>query len=468
MRKLLLSCVLLALFAGAARAEPREVGDRPNIVILFCDDAGYGDFGFTGHPTIRTPHLDRMRREGMAFTQFYSASPGCTASRYGLLTGRSPCRSGFPWVVYPKSAKGLHPREITIAEAVKKRGYTTAMFGKWHLGFPNEQNGNDPAMLPLAHGFDLWCGLPYSNDMQPPKWPALPLLSAPAKRSNCGIPGYHRMAENPDQSTLTQLYTDRAVSFLRKRKDEPFLLYLAYAMPHIPLHPGQAHAGRSLRGTYGDVIEEIDASAGRILAQLRALGLAQNTLVLFTSDNGPWITKGLRGGSAGPFRDGKGSTWEGGMRVPALFWWPEHIAAGSTCQAVASALDVLPTVAQVAGAALPTDRTLDGRSLVWDFGDAPFAPEASPFVCCGPGNRPQAIRRGPWKLHVRTNSQTGSDHGWPDVSREKPLLFHVEHDPGEQFDVAAEHSEIVQALLAELDRFEKAVAEEGTSWDEAD
>ena len=265
MRKPFLLLVLLVLVAGSARAEPREAGDRPNVVILFCDDAGYGDFGFTGHPTIRTPHLDRMRREGLAFTQFYSASPACTASRYGLLTGRLPCRSGFGWVLYPQSERGLHPKEVTIAEALKARGYRTAMFGKWHLGFPNEKNGTDPGMLPLAHGFDEWVGLPYSNDMQPPKWPPLPLLSGPAAEANCSIPGYRLEIENPDQSTLTERYTDRALSFIRRQKDEPFFLYLAYAMPHVPLHAGQEFAGRSRRGRYGDVIEEIDASAGRIL-----------------------------------------------------------------------------------------------------------------------------------------------------------------------------------------------------------
>ena len=288
--------------AAAAVAATAAQAITPNIVILFLDDAGYGDFGAYGHPTIRTPNIDRMAAEGMRFTQFYSASPACTASRYALLTGRLPVRSGFAWVLNPDSPRGMHPEEWTLAEGLKTAGYATAIYGKWHLGRP-------PQYLPLQHGFDEYLGLPYSNDMQPPRWESLPLIE-----------GNDVVELDPDQSRLTRMTTKRSVDFIRRQADGPFFLYVPYSMPHLPLHPGADFAGRSSRGTYGDVIEELDASVGEILDTIRDAGIDERTLVFFTSDNGPWIIKNEEGGSAGLLRDGKGSTWEGGMREPGIAW----------------------------------------------------------------------------------------------------------------------------------------------------
>ncbi|MEZ6195613.1 MAG: sulfatase [Planctomycetota bacterium] len=450
---------ILALALVFVTSVVRAQTPPPNLVVLFCDDAGYGDFGFQGHPTIRTPRLDRMAAEGMRFTQFYSASPACTASRYGLLTGRHPSRSGFSWVLYPKSRAHLDPKETTVAEVLRERGYATAIFGKWHLGFPCEANGMSLEALPLAHGFQEWCGLPYSNDMLRrgrEDYPILRLFEAPVPEGRTAfLPGYAAGETEPDQRTLTALYTERALDFIRRSRKGPFFLYLPYAMPHVPLHPGEAFAGRSPRGAYGDVIEEIDDSVGRILDGLRAAGVEKNTLVLFTSDNGPWIIKGLEGGSAGLLRDGKGSTWEGGMRVPALARWPGVIAPGTRCDEIATALDLLPTAAELAGAKRPAATKLDGRSLVSVLRGRAGGPPAPPVFYGGPGRSAiQAVRRDRWKLHLKTNSQTGSDHGWPGVSREKPLLFDLDVDPGETRSVAAEHPDLVRELLALVDAFE--------------
>ncbi|MCB0587056.1 MAG: sulfatase, partial [Phaeodactylibacter sp.] len=357
---------------------------KPNIIILFCDDLGYGDLGTYGHPTIRTPNLDRMAAEGMKFTNFYSGSPACTASRYALLTGRYPIRSGFSWVLYPASERGIHPEELTLAEGLKQAGYQTACFGKWHLGTTKKE------YLPLQNGFDEYLGLPYSNDMIPPKFPDIALLQ-----------GNDTLELNPDQNRLTALYTSRAKAFIKKNKNRPFFLYLPYAMPHVPLHPGAAFSGKSPRGTYGDVVEEIDWSVGEILKLLDEQGLSENTLVFFTSDNGPWIIKNEEGGSAGLLRDGKGSTWEGGMREPAIARWPGTVEPGSVQVSQSSTLDLYATAMKLAGTALPEGRAIDGNDigpmLRGEAGDRVASP---PFFYYGP-NELHAVRNGPWKLHIR-------------------------------------------------------------------
>jgi len=412
---------------------------KPNVVILFMDDGGYGDLGCYGHPTIRTPNLDRMAAEGMRFTQFYSASGACTASRYSLLTGRLPVRSGFAWVLNARSKRGIHAKEVTIAEGLKSKGYATAVFGKWHLGHHRE-------FLPLQHGFDEYYGLPYSNDMLPPKSPPMPLID-----------GNEVVKTNPDQSLLTRAYTEHAIDFISRHKKKPFFLYLPYAMPHIPLHPGKAFAGKSVRGTYGDVIEEIDWSVGQVLAALRKWGLHKKTLVLFTSDNGPWIIKGKRGGSSGLLRDGKGSSWEGGMREPAIAWWPGVVPAGTVERRFASTIDVLPTVFELAGVELPKGRSLDGESLARVLRGEPAGAHHRPFFYYGPGNRLHAVRKGPWKLHIRTSSQTRKKY----FGGKLPLLFQLEVDPSEAYDLAAKETAIVEDLRELLETHRAQVREEG-------
>jgi arylsulfatase len=324
---LLVLAALVLYCCSRERYQAIDQPSKPNIVILFADDLGYGDLGVYGHPTINTPNLDRMAGEGMKFTNFYSASPACTASRYSLMTGRYPKRSGFSWVLYPNSELGIHQREITIAEGLKQAGYTTACFGKWHLGSTNRK------YLPTQNGFDEYAGLLYSNDMLPPKWSPIALMQ-----------GNDTLETNPDQSKLTVFYTHRAKEFIRQNKNDPFFLYLPYTMPHVPLYPGDDFNGKSARGPYGDVVEEIDWSVGEILELIKTEKIAHNTIVFFTSDNGPWIFKNELGGSAGLLRDGKGSTWEGGMRVPAIAYWESIIEPGSVELQRMSTLDLFPTV----------------------------------------------------------------------------------------------------------------------------
>ncbi len=421
----------------------RQKQDKPNIVILFCDDLGYGDLTSFGHPTIKTPNLDQMVSDGMKFTNFYSGSPACTASRYSLLTGRYPKRSGFSWVLSPTSPRGIHPKEITMAEALKGVGYATGMFGKWHLG------STKPEYLPLQNGFDEYVGLPYSNDMRPPKWPSIPLLQ-----------GNDTLELDPDQSKLTALYTERAIDFIRRNKEQPFFVYLPYAMPHVPLYPGQDFSGASRRGLYGDVVEEIDWSVGKIREILKEEGLEQQTLIIFASDNGPWIIKNQKGGSSGLLRDGKGSTWEGGMHVPGIACWPGKITAGSLCMNPASTLDMYATILTIAGAEVPTDRAVDGRDIKGWLFESDHQPAVHPYYYYGPREL-HALRKGPWKLHVKTSSQTGKDY----FEGKLPLLFNLDIDPSEQYDVSDENPDIVQDLLAEIKQHKKEVAEASNFFD---
>ncbi len=417
---------------------------KPNFVVLFLDDAGYGDFGCFGHPTIRTPNIDRMASEGMKLTQFYSASPACTASRYGLMTGRYPIRSGFPWVLTPDSKRGIHDNEITLAEVLRATGYATGCFGKWHLGHHVE-------FLPLQNGFDEYYGLPYSNDMQAPRFRELPLIE-----------GNETIQLEPDQGELTRRYTTRAIEFIERNQDKPFFLYLPYAMPHLPLFASDRFSGQSARGLYGDVIEEIDWSVGEIMRALRELNLDENTLVILTSDNGPWIIKHLQGGSSGLFRDGKGSTWEGGVRVPCIAWWPGRIKSNSSCLEVTAAIDLLPTFVTLAGGDIPTDRSIDGRDLsgLLTGGAVDHVRESLFFF--GPNNQLHAVRAGPWKLHVKTSSQTGQKY----FSGKVPLLFNLDHDPSEQHDLTEQHPELVTELLDLIEQFQEQLRLEPPFWND--
>jgi arylsulfatase A len=411
--------------AGDARA--------PSLVILIADDLGYGDLGCYGHPTIRTPHLDRMAAEGLKLAQYYAA-PVCTPSRAALLTGRLPVRSGLNVVLYPTSKGGIPDGEITLADALKARGYATSCIGKWHLG-------HLPAYLPTRHGFEHYFGVPYSNDMNATKsgHPPIPLFRD------------EMIIEQPAvQETLTLRYTREALAFIRSHcataRAQPFFLYLAYTFPHIPLHAGKAFRGKSPRGLFGDVVEEIDWSAGQILAALRDEGIAESTLVVFTSDNGPWLSQKLHGGSAGLLREGKGSTWEGGVRVPCLAWWPGTVAPGRTSLELASELDLFTTCLDLAGAKIPEDRPIDGVSLLPLLRGTGPSPRSHVFYYHG--SDLFAVRVGPWKIHLKTTDPASGNE--KAQVHNPPLLFNLLTDPSERFNVAGQHPEVVEQLLNEV------------------
>jgi len=429
---------------AAACAQAADLPRKPNIVIVFADDLGYGDLGCYGHPSIRTPHLDRMAAEGLRFTDFYSAAEVCTPSRAALLTGRLPIRNGMcsntRRVLFPNSAGGLPGEEITLAELLKGQGYATACIGKWHLG-------HLPEYLPTRHGFDYYFGIPYSNDMDrtadAPKGRAA-FLDPRSAYWNVPLIRNDKVIERPaEQTTLTRRYTEESIKFIRAHKDRPFLLYLAHTFPHVPLFASEAFAGKSPRGLYGDTVEELDWSVGQLLEVLHKEKLADNTLVVFTSDNGPWLTQLEQGGSAGLLRDGKGSTWEGGMRVPGIFWWPGKIKPGVTRE-IASTLDLLPTCTALAGGKTPTDRPIDG----YDISAVLFSGGKSPreVMYFYRGARLYAVRKGDFKAHFITQPAYGKGEA---VAHDLPELYHLRHDPSEKYNVAAKYPQVIQDITAE-------------------
>ncbi len=419
---------------------------NPNFIIIYCDDLGYGDLGVFGNPTIRTPHLDQMAAEGQKWTQFYVADPVCTPSRAALMTGRYPIRTGMTSkkraVLFPDSKYGLEQKEITIAEVLKQKDYTTAAIGKWHLG-------HLPEFLPTRQGFDSYYGIPYSNDMDgrndasstyhekksDPAW------MADINNYNVPLMEDEKVVERPaDQRTITKRYTLRAVDYIKEHTDAPFFIYLAHSLPHIPLFASEDFLGKSKRGIYGDVLEEIDAGIGQILQTLKDEGLDQNTIVMFSSDNGPWLSFDTHGGSAGPLRAGKGTTFEGGQRVPTIFWGPGYIQPGIVDD-MGSTLDILPTFAALTGTAAPSDRKMDG----FDLSGVLLKGEKSPrdhFFYWAFGEL-HAARSGPWKVHVQ---QRAPIHYGKKVILQAPELYHLEYDISEKHDVAGENPEIVARL----------------------
>jgi arylsulfatase A-like enzyme len=419
---------------------------QPNFIVIFTDDQGYQDVGCFGSPLIRTPNLDRMASQGMRFTDFYVAAPICSASRASLLTGRYCDRMGVRGAYAPhRPALGMSSSEITIAELLKQRGYDTAAVGKWHLGHAAE-------FLPTNQGFDEYFGIPYSNDMTHDPEMALgdqvvwrdgadadSFQKGKTKRGWVPLFENDRVVEFPvDQRTLTSRYTERTIQFIKRKRDNPFFLYLAHTMPHVPLAVSPDFTGHNKeRGLYGSVIEEIDHSVGRILKTLKHEGLDQDTIVVFTSDNGPWLAMNNGGGSAEPLRDGKFTMFEGGMRVPCIMWGPGFIPAGRTCREIAGTIDLFPTFAALAGASLPADRKIDGKSIAGLMKDRPGAtsPHEAYYY------RTSAIRVGKWKLHQRVIIKDNR-HTKPTV----PALYDLSSDISEQHNLASEYPEVVDRL----------------------
>lgn len=431
-----------ALPQPSAAAQQRAPGDHPNIVLIFADDMGYGDVGAYGHPTIRTPHIDALAAEGQRWTQFYAAASVCTPSRAGLLTGRLPIRFGMTGnrrVLFPDSSLGMPPEEVTMAEALKARGYTTGMVGKWHLG-------HLPAFLPTANGFDTYFGIPYSNDMDrvPNLGPAgqAGVMDPRSEYFNVPLMRNAGIVERPaNQTTLTQRYTQEAVDYIRTNRTRPFFLYLAHSMPHVPLFRSAAFAGRSPRGLYGDAIEELDWSVGQILDTLRAEGLADNTIVFFTSDNGPWLSYNEQAGSAGLLRAGKGTTWEGGVRVPFVASWPGRIRPAVVTD-LGTTMDLYTTAIGLAGATPPTDRPLDG----YDLRPVLLGTGASPreVVFYYRQRELYAVRLGAWKAHFISQGAYGQFGDR--VVHQTPELYNLDHDPSEKYNLAAAHPDVIARL----------------------
>jgi arylsulfatase A len=423
--------VLLAAVLSAAVS-----ARQPNVVVIFIDDMGYGDIGPFGATKQRTPNLNRMAKEGMKLTSFY-ATPVCSVSRAQMMTGCYGARISVPGVYFPGQSVGLNPAEVTVAERLKEKGYATQMVGKWHLG-------DQPEFLPTRQGFDHYLGIPYSNDMlkisTETKVPVVPLLRD------------EKIAELMDgegQRRMVELYTKEAVDFIGRNKDKPFYLYFAHNAVHTPIYPGAAFAGKSQNGRFGDWVEEVDWSVGQVLNALRSQGLDKDTLVVFTSDNGPWLTKGTDGGSAGPLRGGKGSTWEGGVRVPTLAWWPGRVPAGSVNDAVAATIDLLPTFVSLAGGTVPATPVIDGRDITSILlGQSKESAREAHYYFSGYDL--QAVRQGRWKLALVPQPE---DMGKRAEKTPPGLrLYDLDAEIGEKTDVAAQHPEIVAKLKALADK----------------
>lgn len=440
-RLLFLPLLLLVLEARQVEAAP------PNIILIFCDDLGYGDLGCYGSTKNRTPHIDSLARDGRKFSQFYSSSPVCTPSRASLLTGCYPRRVGMHedftghWVLIPRSRRGLHPDEVTVAEALKAKGYATACIGKWHLG-------DQPEHLPTKHGFDHYYGIPYSNDMQSKGRgdPPLPLVRQEA------------VIEAPaDQATLTERYTKEAVRFIEANREKPFFLYLPHTFPHLPLFASPRFHGKSANGRYGDSVEEIDWSTGELLKTLEHHGLSQNTIVIFTSDNG---SNGRNGGSNKPLAGAKGGTMEGGMRVPMLIRWPKMIPAGSSCDALCSTMDFLPTFCALVGAALPT-RPLDGHNIL-PLLTAEKATSPYDAFYYYRRRQLQAVRWGDWKLHLDLPKTYPRWTSAKQIGKARPgKLVNLKDDLQEETDLSQQHPEIVKRLQALAEAVSDTLGNEG-------
>lgn len=410
MRNFVFPLVALALSLSACTGSGLKVDKSlPNIIVIYCDDLGYGDLACFGSETIRTPNIDRMADEGMKFTEFYSASSVCSPSRAALLTGRIPQRMGISGVFFPRSFTGMPTDEITTAELLKTAGYATGIVGKWHLGHREKY-------LPMQRGFDEYFGIPYSNDMH----------------SAVYIEGNEVVDFHPDQHFTTKTYTEKTLDFIERHSDGPFYLYLAHSMPHVPIYASPEFDGRSGKGLYVDVIEELDWSVGEVLAKLEEEGVLSNTLVVFSSDNGPWLAMREHGGSAGPLREGKMFTFEGGQRVPTLALWPGVIAGGSVFDDLALMTDWHPTFAEIAGVELPSDRDYDGESIL-NILNASGERTGREFLYYDNFDL-QCYRNGDWKIKLPYQGFPGAN--WKKaVAPHDTLLFNLKDDPGEMQDL---------------------------------
>ena len=446
---------------------------RPNIIIIFADDLGYGDLSCYGSEKIATPNLDRLASEGLRFTDFYSTAPFCSPSRASLLTGRYPCRAGVPLVLFPLEKTGLPASEVTLASLLQEQDYATICVGKWHLG-------TQPQFHPTSHGFDEWYGLPYSNDMM--IWDGEEPFRAQHALQELPLLNHRESVETiveapVDQTSLTKRYTDRAVRFLEENRQNPFFLYFAHTFPHSPQYASVEFDGKSHGGIYGDTVEELDWSVGRIIETLCRLDLDRNTFVFFTSDNGPSpgnpnrIVDGkprYSGGSPGPLRGHKGLTWEGGMREPAIAWWPGTIAPGRETSQLASIADLFPTCATLAGTTVPNDRVIDGTDISGLLCDSEESGPGDRFFCYYFGTQLQAVRDGRWKLILPISDYPDQPQSlWYLVS---PTLFQHQHrlfpkaelydlheDIGETRDRATEWPEIVEDLLRKALAFDQGM-----------
>ncbi|MBK1876509.1 sulfatase family protein [Pelagicoccus mobilis] len=457
-KTLIMICV--AAIATLTFAEAKQ----PNIVIIFNDDQGYQDLGCYGSPDIKTPRVDQMAAEGMKFTSFMVASSVCSPSRAALLTGCYPNRVGVPSVYFPDRGKGgLEPEHVTMAEVLKTVGYNTAAVGKWHLG-------DELKYLPTNQGFDSYYGIPYSNDMFPAsnmKYAddCLFLEGQSHETLKEAFAGKLRNGFNPismknkvplmrdeeciefpaDQTTITRRFTDEGIAFISEsvKEEKPFFLYLAHSMPHIPLYVSPEFEGKSERGLYGDVIEEIDFNTGRILDHLKVLGIEDNTLVIFTSDNGPWLIHKENGGSAYPLFEGKMTTFEGGQRVPCIMKWPTRIPAGTVCDELATTMDLMPTLAAITGAALPTVQALDGKDIIDLLTNQPGAESPHEYFFYNQS----AVRHGDWKYHAREQFKVKGTAR----SHKGPTLYNLKDDIGESKNVIDEYPEIAARLAKVLE-----------------
>lgn len=455
----------LAAFPVFAQKPAAVKPASPNIVLILMDDMGYGDIGRTGANQYATPNLDRLAVQGMQFTWYYCPQAVSSASRAGLLTGCYPNRVGISGALMPWAQNGINPDETTVAEVLKTRGYHTGIIGKWHLGHHRE-------FLPLQHGFDEYFGIPYSNDMWPVDFDGIPIRLKDTTSTKMKYPvlplieGNEKVGEVRDlsgQDKLTTEYTRRAVRFIENHKQEKFFLYLPHSMVHIPLGVSERFRGKSRQGLFGDVMMEVDWAVGEILTALETNGLTENTLVIFTSDNGPWLNFGNHAGTTGGLREGKGSSFEGGQRVPCIMRWPGVIPSGTICNELASSIDILPTLAEITGARLP-EKKIDGISILPLMTGVEDSSPRHEFYYYYEQNSLEAVQRDFWKLVLPHKSRTyngvkpGAD-GWPGptgtLTVKSPQLYDLRRDPGEWYDVAEYYPEKVKELHALADEARK-------------